>query len=92
MSEIGSATNGASIKSKKQYQIDIAKVFRQTIKSMVPGGFLIVIAHDSSNLYPEIADMCEVKQVDVVNRHVNRRTGRRSSQFYESIFIWQKPL
>jgi hypothetical protein len=24
-----------------------------------------------------------------VQRHVNRRTGRRSSEFYESIFIWR---
>jgi hypothetical protein len=27
----------------------------------------------------------------VLQRHVNRRTGRRSSEFYESIFIWRKP-
>ncbi len=90
IAEIGSAVNGSSKKSKKQYQLDIAKVFRKALDAMIKGGLLIVIAHDSANLYPEIASLCEVDQVAVINRHVNRRTGRRSSQFYESIFIWQK--
>lgn len=90
-SEIGPAVNGSSQKSKKQYQMDIAKVFRKTLDSMVNDGLLIVIAHDSANLYPGIAELCGVERVATINRHVNRRTGRRSSQFFESIFIWQKP-
>jgi len=91
VSEIGPAVNGSGKKSKEQYQIDIAKVFRRTINAMVKGGLLIVIAHDSANLYPDIATLCHVEEVAVINRHVNRRTGRRSGQFFESIFIWRKP-
>jgi len=89
--EIGPASNGSSQKSKKQYQLDIAKVFIKTLDSINDHGLLIIIAHDSANLYPGVAALCNVKEVAVINRHVNRRTGRRSSQFYESIFIWQKP-
>jgi hypothetical protein len=90
-SEVGPAANGTSIKSKKQYQQQIAKVFRKSIDSMTKGGILVVVAHDSANLYPEIANLSGAEEVAVLNRHVNRRTGRRSSEFYESIFIWRKP-
>ena len=90
-SEVGPAANGTSIKSKKQYQQQIAKVLRKSIDSMTKGGILVVVAHDSANLYPEIANLSGAEEVAVLNRHVNRRTGRRSSEFYESIFIWRKP-
>lgn len=89
--EIGPAANGSGNKAKRQYQLDIAEVFRNCVKAMTKGGWLIVVIHDSASLYPEIASMCEVEVAAVLERHVNRRTGRRSSEFYESIFIWRKP-
>jgi hypothetical protein len=89
--EIGPAVKGSSIKSKQEYQADIIQVFRNALSSMPSGGILVVVAHDSSNLYPEIGTKCGVKEVSVISRHVNRRTGRRTNEFYESIFIWQKP-
>jgi DNA modification methylase len=89
--EIGPAVNGSSNRAKKQYQLDIAEVFRRAVEAMTKGGWLVVVVHDSANLYPEIASLCGVEAFAVLDRHVNRRTGRRSSQFYESIFIWRKP-
>jgi hypothetical protein len=50
-----------------------------------------VVANDKHNLYGEIAAQLNVQVEGVLQRHVNRRTGRRSSEFYESIFIWRKP-
>jgi len=91
IAEIGPAVNGSSHKAKRQYQLDIAKVFRKVVKAMVNGGLLIVVSHDSANLYPEIATLCGVETIATLDRHVNRRTGRRSNEFYESIFIWRKP-
>ena len=88
--EIGPAVKGSSQSAKAIYQYDIAKVFLNAVKSMVDGGLLILVVHDSSNLYPKIAELCGVEQVATLHRHVNRRTGRRSNAFYESIFIWQK--
>ncbi|MBM3176111.1 MAG: class I SAM-dependent methyltransferase [Chloroflexi bacterium] len=89
--EIGPAVNGSSHRAKRQYQIDVANVFRRAVDAMVPGGLLVVVIHDSANLYPEIASLCGVEVVAALDRHVNRRTGRRSNEFYESIFIWRKP-
>jgi DNA modification methylase len=89
--EIGPAVNGSGYQAKKQYQLDIARVFRRVVQAMPPGGPLVVVVHDSANLYPEIAALCGVQEVATLHRHVNRRTGRRSSEFYESVFIWRKP-
>ena len=88
--EIGPAVNGVSKKAQKQYQEDIAAVFQNVMGSMQAGSPLIVIAGDKANLYSGIADILGVEVEAVIQRHVNRRTGRRSGQFYESVFIWRK--
>jgi len=89
--EIGPARNGSSQKVQKQYQKDIAEVFRAVTKKLSPGSRIIVIAGDHHHLYDEIAQMSNLEIEDTVKRHVNRRTGRRATEFYESVFIWRKP-
>jgi hypothetical protein len=49
-----------------------------------------VVAGDRADLYGEIAVAVGVQVEGVVKRHVNRRTGRRANEFYESVFIWRK--
>ena len=88
--EIGAAANGSSQKAKRRYQEDIAEVFQNVIGSMPIGSPLIVIAGDKANLYAGIAELIDVEVEAIVKRHVNRRTGRRSGEFYESVFIWRK--
>ncbi len=88
--EIGAAAEGSSKRAQKQYQNDIAAVFKRALEIMPIGGRMIVIAGDRSNLYEGIAKMIDVEVEDVLTRHVNRRTGRRSGEFYESVFIWRK--
>jgi DNA modification methylase len=89
--EIGAAANGSSQKARKLYQQDIANVFSRLLKRLKPGGRMIVVAGDRADLYGEIANLAGVEVEATVLRHVNRRTGRRSSEFYESVFIWRKP-
>jgi hypothetical protein len=88
--EIGPAANGKSKNAKETYQKDIAEVFQRILQTMHPDGRLIVVANDQENLYDEIADSLDVEVENIIQRHVNRRTGRRSTEFYESIFIWRK--
>lgn len=89
-SEIGAAANGSSLKAKEQYQEDIAEVFKNVAGSLPVGGRMIVVANDRAELYGKIAELVGVEVENIVQRHVNRRTGRRSNEFYESIFIWRK--
>ncbi|MDH7479400.1 MAG: DNA methyltransferase [Syntrophomonadaceae bacterium] len=88
--EIGSASEGISQEAKKRYQQNIAEVFRRVSRSLVPGSRVIVVAADRAGLYGEIAEMAGFKVEGVVNRHVNRRTGRRAGEFFESVFVWVK--
>ncbi len=88
--EIGPAARGSSQKVQREYQRDISKVFQNALSFMPPGGRLIVVAGDRRELYGEIANKLEVDVEGIVKRHVNRRTGRRASDFYESVFIWRK--
>ncbi|HHY56393.1 MAG TPA: site-specific DNA-methyltransferase [Chloroflexi bacterium] len=89
--EIGAARRGNGQKAQIEYQQAIADVFRHACKSISGGGRLIVVAGDKYNLYPEIARMIGVETEAVLHRHVNRRTGRRAGEFFESIFIWRIP-
>jgi len=89
--EIGAASNGSSVKAKEAYQEGIAEVFRNALLSMPSGAPVIVVAGDRADLYPQIGKMVGIEVEAIVQRHVNRRTGRRSGEFYESVFIWRKP-
>lgn len=89
--EIGAAASGSSKKSRQQYQRDIVEVFRNVAGSMPRGARMIVVAHDRASLYDEIAALVGMEVEGIVQRHVNRRTGRRANKFYESVFIWRKP-
>lgn len=89
--EIGPGVQGSSVDAKERYKRDIAAVFRRAAGAMPSGGRLVVVAADRSHLYDEIAQMAGVEVEAVVKRHVNRRTGRRSSEFFESVFVWRKP-
>jgi len=88
--EIGAAANGSSIKAKEDYKKDIAEVFIRVLKAIPRGGRIIVIAGDRANLYDDIAKLVGIETEAIVKRHVNRRTGRRANEFYESVFIWKK--
>jgi hypothetical protein len=90
-SEIGAAAKGSSQKAQKRYQEEIITVFRNLLSAMPSGGRCIVVAGDKLNLYEDIAAAIDVEVEHVLQRHVNRRTGRRGSEFYESVFIWRKP-
>lgn len=88
--EIGAGRAGSSAAARLKYMEDIAKVFARFLDRMPKGGPLIVVAGDKHNLYPTIAEMLNVEVEGVIERHVNRRTGRRSTPFFESVFVWRK--
>ena len=55
---------------------------------MSKDGLLLIVVSDKFGLYK--SDDVGFKSIERVERHVNRRTGRREGAFYESILIWQK--
>lgn len=89
--EIGPAAGGSSQAARQRYQQAIAGVLRRAAWAMPSGSRLLIIAADKASLYDDIASLAGLEPEDVLQRHVDRRTGMRSSTFYESIFIWRKP-
>lgn len=86
--EIGAAKNGQSEQAKKDYIKGINETLIHTRDYMAKGGLALVVVSDKFNLYrPEEVGF---KSIGRVERHVNRRTGRREGAFYESILIWEK--
>lgn len=88
--EIGAASHGSSIKAKESYKRDIIEVFTHILEALKSNGPIIVVANDNAKLYDEIASKLNIETEKVLKRHVNRRTGRRASEFFESIFIWMR--
>lgn len=86
--EIGPAKNGQSEQARKDYIKGINDVILHTREHMTKDAIMAIVICDKFNLYnPESVGF---KSIGRVERHVNRRTGRRESAFYESILIWQK--
>ena len=48
---------------------------------------MIVVVNDRRDLYPTILERSGLRLVDRLERHVNRRTGRRSGEYFESILV-----
>jgi hypothetical protein len=86
--EIGPAKNGQSEQARKDYIKGINDVILHARDYMTKDAIMAIVICDKFNLYnPESVGF---KSIGRVERHVNRRTGRRESAFYESVLIWQK--
>lgn len=86
--EIGPAKRGSSEEAKKEYIKGINDVLLHTRDCMTKDGIMAIVINDKHKLYDPSNVGC--KSIGRVERHVNRRTGRRNGAFYESILIWQK--
>lgn len=85
--EIGPASRGTSRSALAEYQRSMVDVFRNASEQMDPGSPVVIVVNDSRNLYPEILNRSGLHLEEVLTRHVNRRTGRRAGEFYESVLV-----
>jgi hypothetical protein len=85
--EIGPAASGTSRRSIDTYVDDMSAVLRQTSRSMQSGAPVVIVVNDSRALYPAILDRAGLTLEERITRHVNRRTGRRAGEFFESVLV-----
>lgn len=45
------------------------------------------VVNDRRDLYPEILRRAGLRLDDRLERHVNRRTGRRAGEYFESVLV-----
>ena len=88
--EIGRASKGSSEIAQKEYINGIGKVFANVKNSLKDNGVVAIVVHDKNKLYSDLAPKIGFKQEIAIERHVNRRTGRRANDFFESVLIWRK--
>lgn len=87
--EIGRASNGSSRRAQAEYVDNMIKSFVNVKRSLTPGGRMVVIVHDKLGLFDEICREAGMRLETRLERHVNRRTGRRAGDFFESILVWK---
>jgi len=87
--EIGAAANGSSKQAKANYIQQIGEVFANLRKQLSKDGVVVIIVHDKNELYRDLAPQIGYRVEEKLERHVNRRTGRRAGDFFEEILIWR---
>ncbi len=89
--EIGAAASGTSLKARESYVDDMAQSFKNVRQGLAKGGRVVVVVNDKLGLYDTIREQAGFEMETRLERHVNRRTGRRAGDFFESILVW-KPM
>jgi hypothetical protein len=85
--EIGAASAGTSRRALASYRDGIAEVLRRAAATLAPRAPLLIVVNDRRDLYPEILELAGLRLDQRLRRHVNRRTGRRSGEFFEDVLV-----
>ena len=85
--ELGAAARGTSRSAIADYSAGILGVLRNCLPEVDDRAPVIVVVNDRRDLYPEILERAGLRVVERLERHVNRRTGRRAGEYFESIFV-----
>ena len=85
--ELGAAALGTSRRAIENYVDGIARVLRFQSQRLDVDAPVIVVVNDRRDLYPRILGRSGLVLADRLERHVNRRTGRRAGEYFESILV-----
>jgi hypothetical protein len=85
--ELGRARRGTSRQALREYVEGMVAVFSNASKQLSPGAPVVIVVNDSKGLFPEVLDNAGLRLDRSLTRHVNRRTGRRAGQFFESVLV-----
>jgi hypothetical protein len=85
--ELGAAASGTSREVLQAYVDGIAAVLSRARDSLRPSAPVLIVVNDRRELYPEIIARAGMRIESRLRRHVNRRTGRRSGEFFEDVLV-----
>jgi DNA methylase len=85
--ELGAAAAGTSRRAIENYTAGISSVLGRCSERLADGAPVLVVVNDRRDLYPEILERSGLRLVERLERHVNRRTGRRAGEYFESILV-----
>jgi len=85
--ELGAAARGVGRAAVGAYVDGVTAVLANAAAVVRPGGPLLIVVDDRRNLYPRILEQAGLALETTYRRHVNRRTGRRSGEFFEHVLV-----
>jgi hypothetical protein len=85
--ELGAAARGTSRAALAEYVGGVADVLARAKAALRRGAPVCVVVNDRRDLYPEILERAGLRLDERLERHVNRRTGRRAGEYFESILV-----
>jgi hypothetical protein len=85
--ELGRPANGLGRAAIDAYVDGVAEVLANARRALAPGGPVCIVVNDRRGLYPEILRRADLGLEDRLERHVNRRTGLRAGEYFESVLV-----
>jgi DNA methylase len=85
--ELGRPALGVSRRALESYVDGVSSVLANARGSLHRGAPVCIVVNDRRDLYPAILRRAGLRLVERFERHVNRRTGRRSGEYYESVLV-----
>ena len=69
------------------YVEGIAGALYNAAAALRTGAPVLIVVNDRRDLYPEILERAGLTLEQHYQRHVNRRTGRRAGEYFESVLV-----
>jgi hypothetical protein len=85
--ELGRPALGTSRVALAAYVDGVAAVLANVGSILRAGGRICIVVNDRRGLYPEVLRRAGLRLEERLERHVNRRTGRRGGEYFESVLV-----
>jgi hypothetical protein len=85
--ELGRPALGTGRGALDEYVEGVAAVLRNAVGALRPGAPVCIVVNDRRDLYPDVLRRAGLRLQERLERHVNRRTGRRSGEYFESVLV-----
>ncbi len=85
--ELGRPARGTGRAAIAEYVEGVADVLENARGALERRGPILIVVNDRRDLYPAILRRAGLRLEDRFERHVNRRTGRRAGEYFESVLV-----
>ena len=85
--EIGRPSRGTGRAAIQEYVDGVAAVLRNARERLADDAPVCIVVNDRRRLYDDVLRRAGLRLVDRLERHVNRRTGRRGGEYFESVLV-----
>ena len=85
--ELGRPARGVGRDSIRAYVEGVADVLANARRHLAPGAPVCIVVNDRRDLFSDVLRRAGLRLEDRLERHVNRRTGRRAGEYFESVLV-----